>query len=199
MRRLSGREAAALIVATIILLAVLYLGGCASAPKPVPVIEPTPVPAPLPAVCTPACLRGAECIARGAETMCVADSNVCPLQLPLIGTGIGLRISHYGTTPQQFEATPFLRKGDMPFPPPGWTGTCRPNECDVAGEKDPDHGNICTVTLCGKNVVYSIEPPEAGTLNWAVGFTAKVTMTAPGHLLGFCSGNPSVRGSVPVP
>ena len=197
--KLSNRGWTVIWLLGIIFLSVFYLVSCATTPKPAPVIEPTPIPLPTPAVCSPACLRGAECIARGAETMCVVDPSVCPLQLPLIGTGIGLRISHYGTTPQQFEATPFIRKGDMPFPPPGWTGVCRPNECDISAEKDPDHGNICTVTLCGKNVVYSIEPPEAGIVNWQVGYTVKVTMTAPGHLLGYCSGNPSVRGSVSVP
>lgn len=198
MRRLSGREVSGIIAIIIMLLGVLYLGGCASAPKPVLAPTPTPVPEPTPAVCNPACMPGAVCIARGSETMCVVDPNVCPLQLPLVGYGIGLRIGPHGT-PQQRDATPFIRKGDLPFPPPGWTGTCRPNECDVSGEKDPDHGNICTVILCGKNVVFSLEPPEAGTLNWAVGYTAKVTMTAPGHLLGFCSGNPSVKGVVSVP
>lgn len=199
MRKLSDRGWAVVWFLVIISLSVLYLVSCATAPKPVPVPTPTPVPEPTPVVCNPACMPGAVCIAKGAETMCVVDSGVCPVQLPLIGTGIGLRISRLGTTPQQFEATPFLRKGDMPFPPPGWTGTCGTAACDIAGEKDPDHGNICTVTLCGKNIIYSLEPPESGQINWAVGYVAKVTMTAPGHLLGFCSGNPAVRTSISVP
>lgn len=160
-----------------VLAGLILLAACAPVPKPAPgpTPAPTPVPSPPP---TP-------------------SATVCPLQPPLIGYGLGLRIGAHGT-PQQKDATPFIQKGDAPFPPPGWTGTCRVNQCDLGSEKDPLHGDICTTTLCGPTVVYSIEPPEAGIINWVQGYTVKITMNAPGHLLGACSVNPNVRTSIEV-
>jgi len=183
-------SALAMILGLAVLGGIFLLGGCihATIPQPVPTPVPTPSPSPVP---VPPPTPTPEPIPAS-----------CPLQLPLAGYGLGLRIGPHGDAPQQKDATPFVKRGNdptVPWPPLGWTGACRPNQCDLGAEKDPEHGDICTRTLCGPSIIYSLEPPESGIINWVDGYTVKVTMSAPGRLLGACSANPSVRTSIAVP
>ena len=115
---------------------------------------------------------------------------------------MGLRIEQRLASPQQHDATPFIKKGNdptMPWPPLGWTGACRTIQCDLSAEKDPEHGDVCTRTLCGETIKYELEPPESGLVNWVQGYSVKTTMKENGRLVGTCSANTAVSSSVLVP
>jgi hypothetical protein len=145
-----------------------------------PSIPPTPLP-PTPGPVPPSPSPGA-----------------CPLQLPLSGYEVGLRIGTHGTSGQQWDATPFIAGPSSTIPPRGWTGACRTQQCDLSPEKDPEHGAVCTVQLCGAAVEYSLFPADAGFINWVQGYTVKLTLSRAATLTGRCPVS-GVVASVAVP
>jgi hypothetical protein len=134
--------------------------------------------------------------APGAFRVRAVIVGACPLQLPLpAGYALGLRVERYGVTPRQFEATPYLLRGDGPFPPSKWTGSCRPAQCDLAGEKDRLNGDSCSFDLCGGALEYRVEPADAALVNWIDGYKTKLTPVKSGRLIGRCPES-GVEGSV---
>lgn len=140
---------------------------CAS-PPPTP-IPPTPSPAPSP---TPSPIPPAV---------------ACPLQWPVPEPYVlEMRIGPHGSSGQQYDATPYIKGPSSAIPPPGWTGSCRTQQCDLSPEKDPQHGTACTVQLCGAELHYRLVPSLAGVINWVNGYTVKVTLTGPAMLMATC-------------
>jgi hypothetical protein len=164
-----------LVVAVALALVLAGCGGTRPVPVPPspspPVPTPTPTPTPTPAPTPP--------------------PVVCPLTLPLPpGYSLGLRVEHYGTTGQQFDSTPYIQRSHprtpVPIPPPGWTGECRTSQCDLSSEKDPEHGDACTLELCGPYIDYSILPEDAAIINWRNGYVVKLTTVRVGTLHARC-------------
>lgn len=111
----------------------------------------------------------------------------CPLQFPLPQPySVGLRVETHGTSGQQYDATPFVMGPSSAIPPPGWTGACRTQQCDLSPEKDPTNGLLCTIQLCDA-VTYTIEPPSSAFINWQDGYLVKITKSGQGILVGRCT------------
>lgn len=141
---------------------------CPTGPPPTP--APTPLPTPLP---TP----GPTPTPGGA----------CPIQLPVPQPySLELRIGPHGSTGRQFDGTPYIKGPSSAIPPPGWTGACRTQQCDISLEKDPQNGLACTLQLCGAELQYDVVPSSAGFVNWTQGYTTKITLTGPAVLMAKC-------------
>jgi hypothetical protein len=117
---------------------------------------------------------------EGTLELCTAE---CPLQFPLQGYRVGLRLGRYGQS-QQFDGTPFIIAQGGAIPPVGWTGACRVAQCDLAPDKDWENGPTCTRTLCGSRLEF--EWIGDGELNWTNGYRAKVTVRTNGVLKACC-------------
>jgi hypothetical protein len=161
---------------TALSLTALALLACRTSPPPTPSPTPTPPPSPSPTAVPP-------------------PSTHCPLSLPLPPTyRLILRLSKGG---QQVGATPVLR--GSPLPPPGWTGSCSEDHCDLSPEKDLQNGIACSVSLCGLYAVFVLSPPTAGFLNWQSGYTAKYTLSAPSATITATCQRSAATGSIEVP
>jgi hypothetical protein len=161
-----------------------YRGFCSPA-TPTPSTLPTPGPTPPPPSPVPSPAQGK-----------------CPMLLPIpAGYALGLRISKGG---QQVDATPFISNqvdNGGPIPPVGWTGDCRAHQCDLSPEKDSQHGQDCTIELCGLFVNYQLMPTDRGFLNWQNGYAAKFTLndwTQGATITGVCPKS-GATGSIQVP
>lgn len=145
--------------------------GCSATPPPPtpsPSPGPTPTPGPVPTPTPP-------------------PAGSCPLQLPIPEPYVlEMRIGPHGSSGQQYDATPYIKGPASAMPPPGWTGSCRTQQCDLSPEKDPQHGTACTLQLCGATLDYKLLPSSAGIINWVQGYTVKVTLAGPAVLMGTC-------------
>jgi hypothetical protein len=175
-----------LIAFLLCLLAMIWAWACGPVRPPVPQPTPTPIP---PTTTTTTTLPPEPPV----------PPLVCPLQLPLTGYSLILRVEQRRASPQQYDSTPSVRRGSGPWPPLGWTGVCGTNACDLSPEKDAVHGAVCTVTLCGANVFYSISPEGSAFLNWVTAYGAKITVTGQGTLTAQCASSPSTTGSIAFP
>lgn len=188
------RSVSALALA--LLCSISFLWSVGSCPPPKPPGLPPPPPSP----------PNTGCIPNPTPTVSPSPTpgpsqppvlGSCPVQHPLHGYRVELELGPHGG--QQWDGTPYLVSADAAVPPPGWTGGCGTRRCALSPEKDVEHGAACTIDLCGPELLYSLNPPEAGFVNWVHGYTAKVTMVGGATLRGCCSKAPDMCGEAPVP